>query len=63
MMAGQPLFFRKMLVFAPAYSTFVNLDGVLGSDIERSGIVRIDAMNGLFVLENQRRSPGLRPDS
>ncbi|MEO8575952.1 MAG: hypothetical protein ABI556_04595, partial [Gemmatimonadales bacterium] len=62
-MAGQPLVFRKLLVFAPAFSTFVSLDGVLGSDIGRSGIVRIDATNGLFVLEAQRRPLGLRPRS
>ena len=62
-MAGQPLIFRKLLVFAPAFSTFVSLDGVLGSDIGRSGVVRIDATNGLFVLESQRRSSGLRSKS
>jgi hypothetical protein len=62
-MAGQPLIFRKLLVFAPAFSTFVSLDGVLGSDIGRSGVVRIDATNGLFVLEAQRRPSGLRSKS
>jgi len=62
-MAGQALVFRKLLVYAPAFSTFVRLDGVLGSDIGKSGVVRIDATNGLFVLESERRQPGLRPKS
>lgn len=50
-MAGQPLLFRKLLIFAPAYSSFVSLDGILGSDIGKGGVVRIDATNGLFLLE------------
>ncbi len=60
-MAGERLAFRKMLVLAPAFSSFVALDGVLGSDIGKGGIVRIDATNGLFVLEPRPRS--LRPSS
>jgi hypothetical protein len=58
--AGQPLVFRKLLVFAPDISSFVSLDGVLGSDVGRSGVVRIDATNGLFSLEAAVR-PRLRP--
>lgn len=61
--AGQPLKLRKLLVFAPAYSTFVSLDGVLGSDVGRSGVVRIDATNGLFLLEASPPIKGLRPVS
>jgi hypothetical protein len=49
-MAGQPLVLRKLLVFAPAMSSFVTLDGILGSDIGRGGVVRIDATNGRFLL-------------
>jgi hypothetical protein len=48
---GKNLLFQKLLVFAPTISTFVNLDGVLGSDIGRTGIVRIDAENGIFSVE------------
>jgi len=55
-MAGEQLAFRKMLVLAPAFSSFVALDGVLGSDIGKGGIVRIDATNGLFVLEPRPKS-------
>ena len=51
-MAGQRLLFRKVLVYAPAVATLIPLDGVLGSDIGRSGTVRIDATNGLFILED-----------
>ncbi len=59
-MAGQQLLFRKMLVYAPAVSTFVPLDGVLGSDVGKSGTVRIDATNGLFLLESQKYDEGLK---
>jgi len=57
---GRRLLLRKLLVFAPAYSTFVGLDGVLGSDVGRSGVVRIDATNGIFALEPQPYDRGLR---
>lgn len=57
---GRRLLFRKVLVFAPAYSSFVSLDGVLGSDVGRGGIVRIDATNGVFALEPQTYDRGLR---
>ena len=53
-MAGERLLFRKMLVYAPTVSTFIPLDGVLGSDVGRTGTVRIDATNGLFLLERER---------
>jgi len=59
-MAGQPLIFRKLLVFAPAYSTFVTLDGVLGNDVGKGGALRIDATNGLFILELPKPPAGLR---
>jgi len=59
-MGGQPLVLRKLLVFAPQVSSFVTLDGVLGSDIGRGGVVRIDATNGLFLLEPQTTDRGLR---
>ena len=48
---GKTIHFQKLLVFAPAVSTVVNLDGVLGSDIGRTGIVQIDALNGIFSVE------------
>jgi len=59
-MGGQPLVLRKLLVFAPQVSSFVTLDGVLGSDMRRGGVVRIDATNGLFLLEPQTIDRGLR---
>ena len=59
-MAGQRLLFRKMLVYAPSVSTFVPLDGVLGSDVGKTGTVRIDATNGLFLLESQLYDEGLK---
>jgi hypothetical protein len=62
-MGGQPLVFRKMMVFAPAFSSFVSLDGILGSDVGKSGMVRIDATNGLFLLEPPQGRRGLRGKS
>ena len=59
-MAGQRLLFRKMLVYAPAVLTFVPLDGVLGSDVGKSGTVRIDATNGVFELESDLHYDGLK---
>jgi len=53
-MGGEPLLLRKLLVFAPAFASFVSLDGILGSDVGRGGIVRIDATNGIFLLEPQQ---------
>ncbi len=47
---GQTLVIKDMLVYAPAFWTFVHLDGVLGSDAARAGIMRIDATNHLFAL-------------
>lgn len=54
---GRTLLLQKLLVFAPALSTFVNLDGILGSDIGRAGIVRIDATNGIFSVESATLEP------
>ena len=33
---------------------------VLGSDVGKTGTVRIDATNGLFLLESQRYDSGLK---
>lgn len=59
-MGGQPILLRKLMVFAPAFSSFVGLDGILGSDVGKSGLVRIDATNGLFLLEPPEGRRGLR---
>ena len=59
-MGGQAIVLRKLMVFAPAFSSFVALDGILGSDIGKSGTVRIDAANGIFLLEPSPMR-GLRP--
>ncbi len=49
-LSGQTLVVKQMLVYAPAFWTFVHLDGVLGSDVARAGVMRIDATNHLFAL-------------
>ena len=51
---GKTLLFQNLLVFVPLVSTFVTLDGVLGSDIGRTGVVQIDAVNGVFSIEASR---------
>ena len=51
---GKTLLFQNLLVFVPLVSTFVTLDGVLGSDIGRTGVVRIDAVNGVFSVDASR---------
>jgi hypothetical protein len=56
-MGGQALVLRKLMVFAPAFTSFVILDGILGSDVGRNGTVRIDATNGLFLLEASESRP------
>lgn len=61
-MGGQVLVLRKLLVLSPAFASFVSLDGILGSDVGKGGIVRIDATNGLFLLEPPAPVRGLRRD-
>jgi hypothetical protein len=51
---GKTLLFQNVLVFIPLVSTFVTLDGVLGSDIARTGVVQIDAVNGVFSIDASR---------
>lgn len=62
-MGSQPLLFKKLMVYAPAYASFVSLDGILGSDIGKGGVVRIDATNGIFLLEGPGYAQGLRIQS
>lgn len=62
-MGGQPILLKKLMVFAPAFTSFVSLDGILGSDVGKSGLVRIDATNGLFLLEPPEGRRGLRGGS
>jgi hypothetical protein len=59
-MGGQPILLRKLMVFAPAFSSFVSLDGILGSDVGKTGLVRIDATNGIFLLEPPEGRRGVR---
>jgi Predicted aspartyl protease len=52
-----PLFLREMLIYAPVYRTLVSLDGVLGADASRAGVVRLDATNGIFSVDEGIRKP------
>jgi hypothetical protein len=53
---GRNILFQKLLVFTPAVSSFVALDGVLGSDAGKTGVILIDAMNGVFTIDSSPAS-------
>jgi len=48
--AGKALRLPGVIVYGPVYSSLINCDGVLGSDISQFGRIRIDATNGLFSV-------------
>lgn len=52
-----PLLLRDLWIYAPVYRTLVSLDGVLGADVTRAGIVRMDATNGIFAVDEGVRKP------
>lgn len=54
---GHPLFLRELVIYAPVYRTLVSLDGVLGADVSRAGVVRLDATNGIFSVNEGFRKP------
>jgi hypothetical protein len=47
---GRSLRLEDVIVYGPAYSSLINCDGILGSDIAHFGKIRIDATNGLFSV-------------
>lgn len=47
---GKLVRLESVLVYGPAYSSLINCDGILGSDLAQFGKIRIDATNGLFSL-------------
>jgi hypothetical protein len=49
---GKNILFQRVLVFTPAISSFVALDGVLGSDAGKTGVIMIDAKNGVFGIDS-----------
>lgn len=48
--AGKRLPLQDVLVYGPPASGFINCDGILGSDIGRFGVIRMDATNGIFSI-------------
>ena len=54
---NHPLFLRELVIYVPVYRTLVALDGVLGSDVARAGVVRMDATNGIFSVNEGVRKP------
>jgi predicted aspartyl protease len=53
---GKNILFQRVLVFTPAISSFVALDGVLGSDAGKTGVIMIDAKNGVFSIDSSPAS-------
>ena len=53
---GFPIIFRGAFVRAPVYQVLASLDGVLGGDVWNTGIVRIDATNGIFAIRRPRNN-------
>lgn len=47
---GKTLRLESVMVYGPSFSSPINSDGILGSDISRFGKIRIDATNGLFSV-------------
>ena len=47
---GSFFLLRNLIVFDPSSSGLINCDGILGSDLARFGMIRIDATNGLFSI-------------
>jgi hypothetical protein len=47
---GKSLRLRDVIVYGPASSGLINIDGILGSDIAQFGTLRIDATNGVFQI-------------
>lgn len=55
LVGDRQLRFRNLLLSSPRKLTFVNLDGMLGSDLGKSGAVRIDMTNGVFAVSKVPR--------
>jgi len=49
---GKSLRLRDVIVYGPASSGLINIDGILGSDIAQFGTLHIDATNGVFQIES-----------
>jgi hypothetical protein len=47
------LTFTRAVVYPAKYGSLVPLDGVLGADVGRGGVVRIDATNGIFRVTSR----------
>lgn len=61
MIRDRPLFLTDLLIYAPVYKTLVSLDGVFGADVLKLGVVRLDATNGVFSVNEGQREPVIRP--
>jgi hypothetical protein len=45
-----PLLFQRLFLYSAQYPTIFELDGTLGADVGRGGVVRIDMTNGRFEI-------------
>jgi hypothetical protein len=48
-----PLSFRRIFLYEASYPTIFTLDGTLGADVGRGGVVRIDMTNGRFDISGK----------
>jgi predicted aspartyl protease len=48
-----PLSFRRIFLYEASYPTIFTLDGTLGADVGRGGVVRIDMTNGRFDISRK----------
>ncbi len=48
-----PLTFKRIFLYDAQYPTIFALDGTLGSDIGRGGVVRIDMTNGRLDISGK----------
>jgi hypothetical protein len=49
-LGSTPLLFQRVFLYSAQYPTIFELDGTLGADIGRGGVVRIDMTNGRFEV-------------
>ena len=51
-LGSTPLLFQRVFLYDAQYPTIFELDGTLGADVGRGGVVRIDMTNGRFEFES-----------
>jgi len=55
---GKSMRLRDVIVYGPASSGLINIDGILGSDIAQFGTVHINATSGVFSIDSALTEDG-----